>query len=199
MTQNYPKMGITLAKLKPKPVRINIELTLWERLYIFEIIRGMYITTLHFIKNMFGFIIPPKGQKRSIMTVYYPEEKLDLPPAYRGRPLLVMRSDGGEKCVACGLCEKICPANAIAIIAEEKDNGERFPSSYTLDMARCVFCGYCEEVCPKEAIVMSNEYEGLARRNRDNLCFTKDQLLRPEKAVKDRIEYVRGIYAKCNY
>lgn len=199
MTQNYPKMGITLTKLKPKPVRINIELTLWERLYIFEIIRGMYITTQHFFKNMIGFIIPPKGQKRSIMTVYYPEEKLDLPPAYRGRPLLVMNSDGDEKCVACGLCEKICPANAISIIAEEKNNGDRFPSSYTLDMARCVFCGYCEEVCPKEAIVMSSEYEGLARRNRSNLCFTKDKLLRPEKAVQDRIEYIRGIYAKCNY
>jgi NADH-quinone oxidoreductase subunit I len=199
MTHNYPKMGIPITKLKPKPVRLNIELTLWERLYIFEIIRGMYITTVHFIRNMIGFIIPPKGKKRSIMTVYYPEEKLTLPPAYRGRPVLVMRPDGSEKCVACGLCEKICPASAISIIAEEKENGERFPASYTLDMSRCVFCGYCEEVCPKEAIVMSDEYEGLARKNRNNLRFTKDKLLRPEKALKNRIEYIRGIYAKCNY
>lgn len=196
---NYPKMGIPMGKLKPKRVRKNIELTLWERLYIFEIIRGMHITTIHFFLNLLGFIFPPKGKKRRIMTVYYPEEKLTLPVAYRGRPVLVMRENGTEKCVACGLCEKICPASAITIIAEEKENGERFPSAYTLDMARCVYCGYCEEVCPKEAIVMSAEYEGLARRNRQNLRFSKDKLLRPEKSVKDRIEYIRGIYAKCNY
>ena len=196
---NYPKMGIPMGKLKPKRVRKNIELTLWERLYIFEIIRGMHITTIHFFLNLLGFIFPPKGKKRRIMTVYYPEEKLTLPVAYRGRPVLVMRENGTEKCVACGLCEKICPASAITIIAEEKENGERFPAAYTLDMARCVYCGYCEEVCPKEAIVMSAEYEGLARRNRQNLRFSKDKLLRPEKSVKDRIEYIRGIYAKCNY
>jgi NADH-quinone oxidoreductase subunit I len=199
MNHNYPIMGISIGKLKPKLVRKHIELTLWERLYIFEIIRGMQITTKHFFKNLIGFIVPPKGKKRSIMTVYYPEEKLTLPSAYRGRPVLVMRENGTEKCVACGLCEKICPASAISIIAEEKENGERFPAAYTLDMARCVFCGYCEEVCPKEAIVMSAEYEGLARRNRQNLRFTKDKLLKPEKSVKDRIEYIRGIYAKCNY
>jgi NADH-quinone oxidoreductase subunit I len=66
-------------------------------------------------------------------------------------------------------------------------------------MARCVYCGYCEEVCPKEAIVMSSEYEGLAKRNRNNLLYSKEQLLRTEKSVKDRIEYIRGIYSKCNY
>jgi NADH-quinone oxidoreductase subunit I len=196
---NYPKMGISIGKLKPKRVRKNIDLTLWERLYIFEIVRGMYITTTHFFVNLFGFIVPPKGKKRRIMTVYYPEEKLTLPVAYRGRPVLVMRENGTEKCVACGLCEKICPASAISIVAEEKETGERFPAAYTIDMSRCVFCGYCEEVCPKEAIVMSAEYEGLARRNRQNLRFSKDKLLKSEKSVKDRIEYIRGIYAKCNY
>ncbi|MDA8404330.1 MAG: hypothetical protein M0Z56_09075, partial [Desulfobacteraceae bacterium] len=97
---NYPEMGISLNKLKPKKVRKNIDLTLWERLYIFEIIRGMYITSTHFFINMLGFVFPPKGQKRRIMTVYYPEEKLTLPAAYRGRPVLVTREDGAVKCVA---------------------------------------------------------------------------------------------------
>jgi NADH-quinone oxidoreductase subunit I len=196
---SYPVMGISIEKLKPKRVRKNIDLTLWERLYIFEIIRGMSITTRHFFTHLFGFVFPPKGKKRSIITVYYPEEKVPLPAAYRGRPVLVMRENGTERCVACGLCEKICPASAISIVAEERENGDRFPSSYFLDMSRCVYCGYCEEVCPKEAIVMSAEYEGLAKRNRNNLRFSKENLLRSENSVKDRIEYIRGIYAKCNY
>jgi len=192
-------MGIPIEKLKPKRVRKNIELTLWERLYIFEIIRGVTITTKHFVTNLIGFVLPPKGEKRSIITVYYPDEKVTLPAAYRGRPVLVARDNGTEKCVACGLCEKICPASAITIIAEERESGERYPASYTLDMSRCVYCGYCEEVCPKEAIVMSAEYEGLAKRDRNNLRYSKEMLLRSEKSVKDRIEYIRGIYSKCNY
>jgi len=196
---SYPVMGIPIEKLKPKRVRKNIELTLWERLYIFEIIRGVTITTKHFVTNLIGFVLPPKGEKRSIITVYYPDEKVTLPAAYRGRPVLVARDNGTEKCVACGLCEKICPASAITIIAEERESGERYPASYTLDMSRCVYCGYCEEVCPKEAIVMSAEYEGLAKRDRNNLRYSKEMLLRSEKSVKDRIEYIRGIYSKCNY
>jgi NADH-quinone oxidoreductase subunit I len=180
-------------------VRKNIDLTLWERLYIFEILRGLYVTTKHFTSNMIGFVVAPKGKKRSIFTVYYPEEKVTLPPAYRGRPVLVMREDGTEKCVACGLCEKICPAFAISIVAGERANADRYPISYMLDMSRCVYCGYCEEVCPKEAIVMSSEYEGLAERDRSNLRYPKEKLLRSEESVKDRIEYIRRIYSKCNY
>ena len=192
-------VGVPIETLKPKQVRINIELTLWERLYVPEILRGMYVTTRHFASNMVGFVISPKGKKRSIFTVYYPEEKVTLPPAYRGRPVLVMGADGTEKCVACGLCEKICPAFAISIIAGEKANADRYPVSYTLDMSRCVYCGYCEEVCPKEAIVMSSEYHGLAERDRSNMRYSKEKLLRSEESVKGRIEYIRGIYSKCNY
>ena len=193
-------VGVPMEKLRPKKVRKNIELTLWERLYVFEILRGMCITTKHFASNLIGFVIPPKGKKRSVFTVYYPEEKVTLPPAYRGRPVLVASQDGTEKCVACGLCEKICPASAISIVAGERaDTAERYPVSYILDMSRCVYCGYCEEVCPKEAVVMSSEYEGLADRNRDNLRYPKEKLLRSEESVKGRIDYIRRIYSKCNY
>jgi len=192
-------VGVPLATLKPKRVRKNIELTLWEKLYVFEVLRGLFITTKHFVSNMIGFVIPPKGEKRSIFTVYYPEEKVTLPPAYRGRPVLVAREDGTAKCVACGLCEKICPACAIAIVGGETANEERYPVKYTLDMSRCVYCGYCEEVCPKEAIVMSSEYEGLAQRDRRNMLYPKEKLLRSEENVKGRIEYIRRIYSKCSY
>jgi NADH-quinone oxidoreductase subunit I len=195
----YPLVGIPLETLKPKRVRKQIDLTLWERLYVFEIVRGLCITTKHFATNMMGFVVAPKGKKRSIFTVYYPEEKVTLPPAYRGRPVLVTRGDSTEKCVACGLCEKICPACAISIVPGERPNADRYPLSYTLDMSRCVYCGYCEEVCPKEAIVMSAEYQGLAERDRSNLRYPKEKLLRSEESVKDRLEYIRRIYSKCNY
>jgi NADH-quinone oxidoreductase subunit I len=198
-TQYRTMVGVPIETLKPKQVRKHVELTLWERLYIFEVIRGLCITTKHFASNMIGFVAPPKGKKRSVFTVYYPEEKVTLPAAYRGRPVLVARSDGTEKCVACGLCEKICPAHAISIVAGERANADRYPVSYTLDMSRCVYCGYCEEVCPKEAIVMSSEYQGLAERDRSNLRYQKEKLLRSEDSVKERIEYIRRIYSKCNY
>jgi NADH-quinone oxidoreductase subunit I len=198
-TKFHPLVGVPLETLKPKKVRKNLDLTLWERLYIFEIMRGLYTTTKHFTTNMIGFVVSPNGKKRSIFTVYYPEEQVTLPPAYRGRPVLVMREDGTEKCVACGLCEKICPASAISIIAGERGDGDRYPVSYTLDGSRCVYCGYCEEVCPKEAIVMSSEYQGLAERDRSNMRYPKEKLLRSEDSVKDRIEYIRRIYSKCNY
>jgi NADH-quinone oxidoreductase subunit I len=198
-TKCHPLVGVPVDKLRPKKVRKNMDLTLWEKLYVFEVARGLCITTKHFASNMFGFVVPPKGKKRSVFTVYYPEEKVTLPPAYRGRPVLVMRQDGSERCVACGLCEKICPACAISIVAAEKPNAERYPLSYTLDMSRCVVCGYCEEVCPKEAIVMSSEYQGLAETDRSKMLYSKDQLLRSEESVKDRIAFVRRIYSKCNY
>jgi len=198
-TKCHPMVGVPIETLKPKRVRKNIDLTLWEKLYLPEIVRGMCITTKHFTSNMIGFVFSPRGKKRSIFTVYYPEEKVTLPPAYRGRPVLVMQQNGTEKCVACGLCEKICPASAIKIIPAEKPDGDRYPAGYTLDMSRCVYCGYCEEVCPKEAIVMSAEYQGLADRTRASMLYSKQQLLRSEESVKDRIEYIRRIYSKCNY
>jgi NADH-quinone oxidoreductase subunit I len=195
----HPMVGVPMDKLKPKKVRKEMDLTFWEKVYVFEILRGLYVTSKHFVVNMIGFVIPPRGKKRSVFTVYYPEEKVTLPAAYRGRPVLVMRKDGTERCVACGLCEKICPASAISIVAGEREDLDRYPVSYTLDMSRCVYCGYCEEVCPKEAIVMSSEYEGLAERDRRNLRYSKDRLLRSEESVKDRIEYIRRIYSKWNY
>jgi NADH-quinone oxidoreductase subunit I len=191
--------SLPAEKLKPKKVRKNVNLTLWERLYIFEVFRGLAITSRHFFGNLVGFVLPPKGKRRKIPTVYYPEEKAVLPPAYRGRPVLVTNPDGTERCVACGLCEKICPAFAISIVGDERADGSRYPASYTLDLSRCVFCGYCEEVCPKEAILMSDEYAGLCAIRRGDLVLSKERLLKPAAQLEKRIAYVRRIYAKCNY
>ncbi|MGK7346309.1 MAG: NuoI/complex I 23 kDa subunit family protein [Candidatus Nitrospinota bacterium M3_3B_026] len=180
-----------------KKVDRNVKLTFWERLYIPEILRGMGITLRHFFYNMAGFFAELAGgrSKRRIMTMYYPEEKPETPPSYRGRPVLVARDeDGVEKCVACGLCEAVCPAHCISIIGAERENGERYPESYILDGSRCIFCGLCEEACPKEAIVMSGEYFDICDYDRSRMVYDKKALLRPESALEKRLEVIRERY-----
>ena len=195
----YSPGSIPMATLKPKQVRKNTDLTWWENLYLPEIARGLAITTKHLLVNLIGYVFPPSGQRRKVFTIYYPEEKSPIPVAYRGRPALVQKPDGREKCVACGLCERICPAGAISIAGGERENLERYPVVYNLDLSRCVFCGFCEEVCPKEAIVMSVEYEGLAEYNRPDLVYPKAKLLIPQAELAQRIDYIRDIYAKRHY
>lgn len=176
-------------------VKRNVDLTLWERLYLPEIIRGMVITSRHFFRNMIGFIpgLRPEGKKRRIFTVYYPEEKFDIPIAFRGMPVLV-EENGEERCVACGLCEEICPAKCIYIRpGVQPGEKDRYPEIFELNVARCVVCGFCEEVCPKEAIVMSNEVE-IANTDRKKLVLQKKELMRSASSLERRMNYVREIY-----
>ena len=121
----------------------------------------------------------------------YPEERFDPPASYRGRPVLVQEDDGGERCVACGLCARVCPALAIEVRAAETDlEKERYPQKFEINMLRCIFCGFCEEVCPEEAIVMSKDYE-LVFTNRDDGIFDKEKLLTPIDKLQDRLEFLR--------
>ena len=177
-------------------------MTWMERLYLPEIFRGLSVTIRHFAHNLVGFIpgFAEKGKKRNIFTVYYPEEKVEHPPAYRGRPVLIEDSQSGEeRCVACGLCEIVCPAKCIDIQPGETDSEkERYPETFSIDMARCVFCGLCEEVCPKEAIVMSDKFE-IAELDRSKMLMQKDQLLFTEIEMEQRIKYIREIYGTWNY
>ena len=125
----------------------NVKLTWWERTYIPEILRGMMITSRHFFRNIFGFIPFFLGKKkdREIFTVYYPEETVQFPIAYRGRPVLALNEDHLPNCVACGLCEIACPAYCIDIIPGEnsgkQNKVERYPVAFTIDYAVCIFCG----------------------------------------------------------
>lgn len=152
------------------------DLTFWQKLYIPEILKGMKIT----IKQMFL----PK------FTRQYPEEKWNPPPSFRGRPVLV-EENGKERCVACGLCSRVCPALAIEVQASETElNKERYPVKFEINMLRCIFCGLCEEACPEEAIVMSKEYE-LTFFSQEEAIFGKDKLLMPKDALKDRLEFLR--------
>lgn len=181
--------------MQVKKVKRNAELTLWERIYLPEIMRGMMITSRHFFENLVGFLpgLRPKGKKRRIFTVYYPEERFPIPIAYRGMPVLV-EDNGEERCVACGLCEAICPAKCIYIMpGDMPGKRDRYPVIFELNVARCVVCGFCEEVCPKEAIVMSDELE-IANLDRKKMVLQKAQLMRPASLVEKRLLFTREIY-----
>jgi NADH-quinone oxidoreductase subunit I len=191
-------MAITIKKIE------RVDLTLWERSYIPEMLRGMGITTRHFVRNLGTliqeFVLGGGRGKRTIMTLYYPEERPVVPAAYRGRPVLVRGENGLERCVACGLCEAACPPSCIGITGGEREDGARYPVSYILDGSRCIFCGRCEEVCPKEAIVMSDDWSDLCVYDRSQMIYNKDQLLRPVATLQKRIEYIRtNAYSKARY
>lgn len=152
------------------------KLTWWEKLYLPEVIRGLVTTFKHILKPKF--------------TRQYPEEKWDAPASFRGRPVLVMEDNGVERCVACGLCSRVCPPLAIEVQASETELlKERYPVRFEINMIRCIFCGFCEEVCPEEAIIMSKDYE-LAFRTPEEAMYGKDKLLTPKSELKDRLEYL---------
>ena len=116
-------------------------------------------------------------------TLNYPFEKGQLSPRFRGEHALRRYPNGEERCIACKLCEAVCPALAITIESEVRDDGSRRTSRYDIDLTKCIFCGFCEESCPVDSIVETHifEYHG---EKRGDLYFTKDMLL----AVGDRYE-----------
>jgi len=117
------------------------------------------------------------------ITIQFPEEKTPLSPRFRGLHALRRYPNGEERCIACKLCEAVCPAMAITIESHERDDGTRRTTRYDIDLTKCIFCGFCEESCPVDSIVETNilEYHG---EKRGDLYFTKEMLL----AVGDRYE-----------
>jgi NADH-quinone oxidoreductase subunit I len=117
------------------------------------------------------------------ITVQYPEEKTPMSPRFRGLHALRRYPNGEERCIACKLCEAVCPAKAITIESEVRDDGSRRTTRYDIDLTKCIFCGFCEESCPVDSIVETNihEYHG---EKRGDLYFTKEMLL----AIGDKVE-----------
>ena len=136
---------------------------------------GLVITFKHFKNMLLG---------RTKVTMQYPEQKWDssLPDHYRGAPALVRDEDGRVRCVACQLCEFICPPRAIKIIPGEIPSADRFakvekyPEEFDIDMIRCIFCGMCEEVCPEQAIFLRKDY-AITGFTRAEMVHHKEKLL----------------------
>ena len=117
------------------------------------------------------------------ITVQYPEEKTPISPRFRGLHALRRYPNGEERCIACKLCEAVCPAMAITIESAQREDGTRRTTRYDIDLTKCIFCGFCEESCPVDSIVETQvlEYHG---EKRGDLYYTKEMLL----AVGDRYE-----------
>jgi len=110
------------------------------------------------------------------ITIMYPEEKTPMSPRFRGLHALRRYPNGEERCIACKLCEAVCPALAITIESAEREDGSRRTTRYDIDLTKCIFCGFCEEACPVDAIVETHvlEYHG---ETRGDLYYTKEMLL----------------------
>jgi len=162
---------------EPNKIIRKKDLNFLQKIYIPEVLKGLRMTIRQIFKPAF--------------TSQYPEERFKPEPSFRGRPVLVAEN-GVERCVACGLCARVCPALAIEVQASETDlEKERYPIKFEINMVRCIFCGFCEEVCPEEAIVMSNEYL-LAFSSQEEALFGKDKLLKSTEELKDRLEFLKN-------
>ena len=139
---------------------------------IIPLIQGLALTLKHFL-NPF-----------KVVTMQYPDEKWTPYPRFRGLHELQRDENGKEKCVACGLCSTVCPAECIELEGDENKKGERFAKTYEINMLRCIFCGYCEEVCPEDAIFLRQDYE-LASENIKDHIYNKNKLLVPLKKKKN--------------
>jgi len=129
---------------------------------LWELVKGLALTMRYFFKKS--------------ITVEYPEERTPLSPRFRGLHALRRYDNGEERCIACKLCEVICPALAIVIESEERDDGSRRTTRYDIDMTKCIYCGLCQEACPVDAIVETQHFE-YASETREALYYTKEMLL----------------------
>jgi len=144
---------------------------------LLEMVRGLMLTLKYFFK--------PK------VTLNYPYEKGVLSPRFRGEHALRRYPNGEERCIACKLCEAVCPAQAITIEAEPRDDGSRRTTRYDIDMTKCIFCGFCQEACPVDAIVEGPNFE-YATETREELLYDKAKLLangdKWERAIAANLE-----------
>ena len=149
---------------------------------LLELARGLLLTLKYFFK--------PK------VTLNYPYEKGYLSPRFRGEHVLRRYPNGEERCIACKLCEAVCPAQAITIEAEHRLDGSRRTTRYDIDMTKCIYCGYCQESCPVDAIVEGPNFE-FATETREELIYDKDKLL--ENGDRWELEIRKNLEKESRY
>lgn len=165
------------------------ELTLLERYYVREVVRGLAVTVRHFFRNLSIHIAQLFGlakDKRGAETFQYPENPRPLSPRLRTLHRLTKREDGAPRCVACMMCETVCPAHCIFIVAGEHPNPliEKYPVSFDIDLGLCVFCGYCVEACPEDAIRMDTGVLQFASYTREGMIYDMRRLLERSEIPK---------------
>jgi NADH-quinone oxidoreductase subunit I len=145
--------------------------TFLEQIYLWEMFRGMGVTSRQFFRNIFT--------GKDVITVQYPEEQREYPKRYRGLHRLTYRDDGQVRCVACMCCSTACPADCIHIVAGEHEDPtiEKYPLSFVIDELRCIACGYCVEACPCDAIRMDTGLHCEPFTDRKAAFFDKHVLL----------------------
>ena len=158
--------------------RVKAFLQTW---LLIELVKGLMVTGRHlFVRKA---------------TVFFPEEKTPQSPRFRGLHALRRYPNGEERCIACKLCEAVCPALAIKIESEQRADGTRRTTVYDIDLTKCIYCGFCEEACPVDAIVETRilEYHG---EQRSDLYYTKDKLLAVGDQYEEQIARDRAVDAK---
>lgn len=136
---------------------------------LYDLLVGLKVTNKYFWKKKF--------------TILYPEEKTPVSPRFRGLHALRRYPNGEERCIACKLCEAVCPALAITIDSEPREDGSRRTTKYDIDLFKCIYCGFCEEACPVDSIVLTNMSDYHIDHRGENI-MTKDKLL----AIGDKYE-----------
>lgn len=144
----------------------------FKSLFLLELFKGMSLTGRYFFRKKF--------------TLYYPDEKTPQSPRFRGLHAQRRYPNGEERCIACKLCEAVCPALAITIESQQREDGTRRTKRYDIDMFKCIFCGFCEEACPVDAIVETRVLE-YHFENREDSIMTKDKLLQNGELNEEQI------------